>query len=204
MSHADEPQPGRPATGHARRWDSPPEPAPAARDRPSEVGPVLVVLGLGLTLIGWFALPVQAYQPSVNSVVGFVQLHNLAARTGDVPLSFNPDYMTGLARFWWTFGLLAAATVLVVVAASMTIPEARRAAGVVAAALGIVVGVLHGLSLAQSEDTASALALAVPRGSLFNAAGIGIWCGFVGLAALVIGGLLTALANRARAPRAAR
>ncbi len=176
------------AAGPVPPYWSPPAP-PAHAKPPSTVGALLCVLGLGMALIGLFALPLQRYGPGVDRDIGFMQVRNLVRDNADLGLA------SPLARFWWQSGLLFAAGALTTLTGAVCVardPRFVRPLGAVTGLAALVSGILQAVTLRETRDYRSIVVDLEPARSMYHDAGLGPWLGFVGLAAIMIGGLLTA------------
>jgi hypothetical protein len=162
------------------------------------VGALLCVLGLGMALIGLFALPLQRYGPGVDRDIGFIQVRNLVGENADLDLA-GP-----LAQFWWQSGLLFAAGALTLLTGAVCVARDLRFLRPLSAATGfvaLIAGILQAVALRQTPDYRSIVVDLDPARSMYHDAGLGPWLGFVGLAALAIGGALSLLqTTRAQLP----
>jgi hypothetical protein len=180
----------------------PAAPVPIPASQPSLLGALLCVVGLGLGLIGLFALPIQRYgsadDPSYVRDVGFVQVHDLVGTT-DLIVGNDPDLASPLARFWWLVGLMLAAGALVLLIGVICVaraPRIVRPIGSVTALLALVAIGCEALALHQTADYRSAMFEDPASGSMYHDSGLGPWLGFAGLAAIVIGGAITTVLAR--------
>jgi hypothetical protein len=165
----------------------------------SRVGPVVIIGGLGLSLLALFGLPTQKRDFLRGGDVGFGQLHQLASYLDDRGLN-NLSVMSALARFWFDYGLPLAAVLLIVLSCAVVAVPSTRVAAVAVGILALAVGVLHALALAQTSDYEATTRNLRPVGSLYDNSGLGTWLGFAGLVAIMIGAVLSALLSGRRPP----
>jgi hypothetical protein len=161
---------------------------------------LLSVLGVGLALIGMFALPLQRYgsddDPSYVRDVGYVQIHDLV-HNSSFSVGLDPAFASPLAKFWWALGLVAVCGLLVAAVGIMCVGSSRTvvrpAATLVAVgATAAIAG--QAIALHRTADYRSAMFEYPASRTMFHDAGLGIWLGFAGLTAVFLGALLTAVA----------
>lgn len=180
----------------------PPLPPPAlpAIGRPGTrlaVGPAVAVLGLALALIGTFGLPLSSEgSGKTGQDFGFVDLHWLRS-TFDLD-----DFFGGVSGFWFDWGLFLFVALLAVTVAWSVTGRAQLITGAATAVLAAVTLVLHLLALGKAPTYRAVQTFHKDGESVLDNAGSGVWVGVVGLAVLIVGGVLTAVLGRTGRTRA--
>ena len=176
---------------------TPPPPPPAPAGNTITVGPALTLLGVGLAGTSLFGLPLVSEK--TFDYTDYTLLHSVAdlVREGR-----GRDLFDGF-QFWWTWGRLTFAAVVLVLAAVLVAGVARRVLGVVVAALALVFGIVELIALAKTPTYRSIQQFRDDGETVLGNASYGIWLGLVGLVLLIAGALLVAVQSRRRGPAGA-
>jgi hypothetical protein len=168
---------------------------------PSRVGHVLALAGLGIAMIGLFALPVERFRLTLGGRpvtglqdVAFAQLRSLSRGT-DEPSRLARQPLSAFTGFWWHDGLLLAVAALIVLGCALVADIQPRIVGLCTAFVAAGTGIVHGYALAHTTNYPTATGQVLLRGSLFLFAGLGTWVAFAGLTAATIGGVYAAVAS---------
>ena len=163
----------------------PPPLEPRAPDR-TQPGLLVLVVGLGGTLVALFGLPLQATTTSFGSGFYF----------GDIRRYSHPAFlakiiMSPVAIAWWSYlGYLFAGLLVLLVAVTAAIPAARRSVAQVTAALGVATAAIYTIALIQTSHLERVFETFRRTGTSFDAARYGIWATYAGLVVLVAGAIL--------------
>jgi len=177
---------------------TPPPPPPGAPDRSTiAVGPALTLLGAGLAGTSLFGLPLVAEK--TFDYTDYTLLHSVADLVQD---RRGRDVFDGF-QFWWTWGRLTFATVVLVLTAVLVAGVARRVLGIAVAALVLVFGIVELIALAKTPTYRSIQQFRNDGEKVLGNASYGIWFGLLGLVLLIAGALLIAMQSPRRVPAAA-
>lgn len=150
------------------------------------------VAALVVTTVGLFALPLNSDR---SDDMGYVEVR-AATQIARPPSQFQ--LFSGLARFWWRFGILfalaALGALLCLVVASAT---QARLVGWAITVCALATGTLQVIALAQSPNPRGiAEFIGYGRLNMYDHAGIGVWIGLAGLGFLAAAGSAVALTAR--------
>ena len=150
------------------------------------------MIGLAITIVGAFALPLQTY--------GHGRAHQsiYAGAYIDIARQDHHDVLlNGFAAFWWGYGVYAGLGLLSL-AIAWAVLTATRAAGLVLLVLALLGGAAHLVALTGTSDYLRAVQLFRPGGSVLKHAGSGVWVALGGFVVLAIAGLVTTIRGGAR------
>ncbi len=161
------------------------------RNERSQPGIFVLVVGLGLTLVAVFGLPVQRTALNLGNSIYFGDIRHYSSPAPVARLA-----MGQFAATWWNnlaFALVALLVVFAAAAAAM--PDTRPQTAWATAAVAVLFGGLHTLALAQTSEL-SQLAVAFRKvGSSFSSPGIGIWITYAGLVLVAAGAIVIGAAS---------
>jgi hypothetical protein len=160
---------------------------PISADRP-QPGILLLVAGLGGTLVALFGLPLQATTTSFGNSFYFGDIRRYSHPAVVARVAMSP-----VAAAWWNYlGYLLAGLLVLLVAVTAAAPAVRRSLAQVTAALGVATAAVYTIALTQTSHMERVFETFRRTGTSFDAARYGIWATYTGLVVLVAGAILVA------------
>jgi len=159
----------------------------------TQPGLLLLVAGLGGTLVALFGLPLQATQ--TYRIVG----PHPGYYFSDIRRYSQPDWvarviMSPVAIAWWNYlGYLLAGLLVLLVAVTAAVPTVRRSVAQVIAALGVSTAAIYTIALIQTSHLAQVAETGRRTGTSFDGDRYGLWATYAGLLVLVAGAVLVAV-----------
>ncbi len=164
---------------------TPPPLEPRAPER-AQPGLLVLIAGLGGTLVALFGLPLQATATSFGDGYYFGDIRRYSHPALLAKIIMSPD-----AIAWWTYlGYLLAGLLVLLVAVTAAVPAVRRSVAQVAAALGVATAAIYTIALIQTSHLAQVVETGQRTGTSFDAARYGVWAAYAGLVVLVAGAIL--------------
>jgi hypothetical protein len=161
-------------------------PQPPGRTQP---GLLVLVMGLGGTLVALFGLPLQATTSSFGNSFYFGDIRRYSH-----PAVVARVVMSPVAAAWWNYlGYLLAGLLVLLVAVTAAAPAVRRSIAQVTAALGAATAAIYTIALIQTSHLERVFVTFRRTGTSFDADRYGIWVTYAGLVVLVAGAILVAV-----------